>query len=151
MAAARIVLLVFSVALFAAAWSGDQSRSRQTTVAAERLQTAMAQLVSLSRTSSSAVVGSRAYDTTASEELWTKEWQTALPVGVTPGDYLLVETTGTTQCVTLTAELLHALGHDPDVHGEPIYTLKSAERTAYLVRIMEPRNIAVETRGVEKL
>jgi hypothetical protein len=76
-----------------------------------------------------------------------ERWHATLPWGVTAGDYLLVETTGQSQRVHISAELLQTLGQDPDVRGEPLYPLTSTDHPAYLVRITQPSDrLVIATR-----
>jgi hypothetical protein len=133
MAAARIVLLVFCVALFAAAWSGDDPHGRETTLTAARAKAAKT------------YAAPRGHSPAASESCVAESWLKSFPTDVAAGEYLLVETTGRTQRVVLTAELLQSLGRDPDDRGEPIYNLTADNRSAYLIRITTPGAGSVAT------
>jgi hypothetical protein len=131
MAAGRIVLLALSVGLFAAMWHGDRPAPQAATVTSARLQPIRDTLLA-TRTE---ILPSPADLATSPFATLDERWQRALPLGVVPGEYLLAEGTGRSQRVMITFEMLHALGQDPDVRGEPIYPLATDGQTAYLIRI----------------
>jgi len=139
MAAARMVLLALSVVVFAAAWSGDKPRGQRVPLPATtrvRSRTHQAHAVTFSPQKP---VDGAAW--VPSAEL-PDRWQAALPTAIAAGDYTLVEATGHTQRITLTAELLQTLGHDPDVRPESIYTLSVSDRAVYLIRVVPVDRIA---------
>jgi hypothetical protein len=137
-----MVLLGLAVVLFASAWSGDRPRANGT-VAAHGPVRRPKQASAAKRT-----IRVHTAATHSSNLDLPQFWRDALPHGVTTGEYQLVATNGRTQRVIITAELLQSLGHDPDVHSEPLYALEHSGHTAYLIRIDSKLHIAAEPRTV---
>lgn len=133
MEAARVVLLSFSVVLFVAMWSGDQPQggaTSATSVSANKVVNAL-RVAWVGETEPPCPSEPESVIT----ETLPEEWLRYLPYGVTPGEYLFVETTGRTQRLRLTASCLQNWGQDPSVRGEPLYTLSAGPLRAYLIRL----------------
>jgi hypothetical protein len=143
MAAARVVLLVLCVVLFAVMWSGDRpAPAPPQMIAADDVSVLEleAALTGLAEDADEGEHVSRSDEhvprPAESAAMFPAEWQAAVPYGVTPGDYLFVDaTTGQAMRLEITAELLQTWGQDPHQRGEPHYTLTMGARRAYLVRL----------------
>ncbi|MDP1796496.1 MAG: hypothetical protein Q8K78_03400 [Planctomycetaceae bacterium] len=152
MAPARAVLLLITVALFAAAWSGDHPVVPATAMATPSLippattSLDLGPLVQTEPFAPSLLTDARfaVLETSAGR---SGRWMSSLPIGVTPGTYLVVHADGRTEQWTISADMLHAHGHDPDVRPQTTYTATVDGATLVLVRIQPPSQRAVIAEG----
>jgi hypothetical protein len=149
MGAARAILLLLTVWLFAAAWSGDHPDEA---VAADAIPSAPP------KATSGLDLGPLVYHDDAdrfetrfaamgSNNSHRADWLMSLPMGITPGTYLAVHANGFTERVTIDVEFLHTLGHDPDVTPKPTYDVRLESSTLTLVRIASPASRLVIAEG----
>lgn len=145
MGAARAVLLLLTVWLFAAAWSNDRPADAPLATdipAGPPKATSGIDLGPLVERESS-----YHFETRLTGMNSATSWLLSLPIGVTPGTYLAVHSSGFTERVTIDAEFLHTLGHDPDVTPQATHTLQTDSGTLTLVRIDNPASRLVIAEG----
>ncbi len=154
MASARAVLLLLTVWLFAAAWSGDrpvESADAAVVPCAPPETTSGLDLGPLVQRDGSAVNPSpfdrviEARMANASmQPARPAHWLSSLPQGVTAGTYLVVYPNGSTERVTIEADFLHAHGHDPDLTPQATHSLSHKGTMLTLVRIAAPSAVIAE-------
>ncbi len=156
MAPARAVLLLITVVLFAAAWSGDhpvESATAMATPANPPPATSSRDLGPLVRWDHAAP--SMELDARfATMETGTGTFSrllSSLPAGITPGTYLTIHPNGHTERFTVDSEMLHALGHDPDVTPQATLTAHIDGATLVLVRIQSQLVIAEGVTGQRRM
>ena len=150
MAGARAVLLLITVALFAAAWSGDHPDEAAMAAQAEPAPaTSALDLGPLVQ--SEPIAPSAGWETRFAA--WenavnpTDRWLPLLPTGITPGTYLIVHPQGQTERVCVDADMLQTFGHDPDVTPSATLTLVVDGANYVLVRIQTTPERAVIAEG----
>lgn len=145
MGAARAVLLLLTVWLFAAAWSNDRPADAPLATdipAGPPKATSGIDLGPLVERQ-----WPDHFETRLTGMNSGASWLMSLPIGVTPGTYLAVHSSGFTERVVIDAEFLHILGHDPDVTPHATHTLQFDGGTLTLVRINSPVSRLVIAEG----
>lgn len=153
MAPARVVLLLITVALFAAAWSGDRPDDVATVMAAPGSPppvTSGRDLGPLVQWEATAPATSWETRFAAMESDNNAAWRllSNLPRGITPGTYLAVHANGHTERLTVDVEMLHTLGYDPDVTPQSTHTVDVDGATLVFVRIQSKPQRVVIAEGV---
>ncbi|HET6426680.1 MAG TPA: hypothetical protein VFG20_23510 [Planctomycetaceae bacterium] len=148
MGLARVVVLMLTVWLFAAAWSND----RPVDLHGEEGPGAVPKATSAVDLGPLVQHGGPSFGATRFASIHLPpagmaNWLTALPLGVTPGTYLVVHPQGFTERVTIDAEFLQTLGHDPDVTPQATHTVQIDGQTLTLVRITMPASRIVIAEG----
>lgn len=148
MGLARVVVLMLTVWLFAAAWSNDRpvdmpAAEEGGTVPKATSALDLGPLVQDGRP----FFGTTRLASMSRQPAGTVNGLMSLPLGVTPGTYLVVYAQGITERVTIDAEFLQTLGHDPDVTPQATHTLQIDGQTVTLVRITAPTARVVIAEG----
>ncbi len=151
MAGARAVLLLITVVLFAAAWSGDHPD--ETAMAASGKPAPVTSGLDLGplveAESIAPPVGWEArFATWETVVNPSDRWLSLLPMGVTPGTYVVVHPNGHTERITVDAEMLQTFGHDPHITAQATLTVVVDGANYVLVRIQSPPERAVIAEGL---
>lgn len=149
MGAARAILLMLTVWLFAAAWSNDRPADEAIGADVPHGPPKATSAIDLGPLVQQEPSHHFHMHLTAmnAHESSGKPWLMSLPMGITPGTYLAVHPSGFTERVTIDAEFLHTLGHDPDVTPQATHTLVIEGGTLTLVRINHPASRLVIAEG----
>ncbi len=150
MGLARVVVLLLTVWLFAAAWSNDRPVDADTNPGHPSCDPPPA--------TSSLDLGPIVQHHTPSGmqtrlTAWNSQsganssWMENVPPGVTPGAYLMVHSNGITEHVRIDAELLQSLGHDPDVTPQATHSWSHHGTNLTLVRLTDPAARVVIAEG----
>lgn len=154
MAGARVVLLLITVVLFAAAWSGDHPES--TVMAAQDEPTPATSARDLGPLVDAAPAAPSS-DWNARLATWetavkpADRWLSALPMGIAPGSYLVIHPYGQTDRITVDADMLQTFGHDPHVTPQAMHTITVDGVNYVLVRVQERAVIADGLTGPRRM
>lgn len=150
MGLARIVVLLLTVWLFAAAWSNDRpvdaAASPGSGSDGPPPATSSLDLGPIVQHSQPARMNTHLAAWQFPSGL-NSSWMTQLPLGVTPGSYLMVHANGMTEHVRIDAEFLQSLGHDPDVTPQATHSWSHDGANITLVRLATPASRVVIAEG----
>lgn len=148
MGLARVVVLMLTVWLFAAAWANDRPVDTAASPGPGSCDpppaTSSLDLGPIVEHSTRMNTQLAAWQTASGRN---SSWMTQLPFGVTPGSYLMVHANGMTEHVKIDAEFLQSLGHDPDVTPQATHSWSQDGTHITLVRLTDPASRVVIAEG----